>query len=143
MISLKSLHEMTPMQVHQLYKLRVDVFVAEQNCPFKEIDDQDAAPETRHILAFDGETLAGCARVFPTTDGSRFGRFVVHPDFRGSGLGPQIVRTGIEYTERFDGDLIVEAQSGLVGYYEQFGLVAEGDEFLDTGVPHRKMRLAR
>ena len=143
MISLKSLHEMTPMQVHQLYKLRVDVFVAEQNCPFKEIDDQDANPETRHILAFDGETLAGCARVFPTESGSRFGRFVVHPDFRGSGLGPQIVRTGIEYTERFDGDLIVEAQSGLVGYYEQFGLVAEGDEFLDTGVPHRKMRLAR
>lgn len=143
MISLKSLHEMTPMQVHQLYKLRVDVFVAEQNCPFKEIDDQDANPETRHILAFDGETLAGCARVFPTESGSRFGRFVVHPDFRGSGLGPQIVRTGIEYTERFNGDLIVEAQSGLVGYYEQFGLVAEGDEFLDTGVPHRKMRLAR
>lgn len=143
MISLKSLHEMTPLEVHQLYKLRVDVFVAEQNCPFKEIDDQDANPETRHILAFDGETLAGCARVFPTESGSRFGRFVVHPDFRGSGLGPQIVRTGIEYTERFNGDLIVEAQSGLVGYYEQFGLVAEGDEFLDTGVPHRKMRLAR
>ena len=143
MISLKSLHEMTPIQLHQLYKLRVDVFVAEQNCPFKEIDDQDANPETRHILAFDGETLAGCARVFPTESGSRFGRFVVHPDFRGSGLGPQIVRTGIEYTERFNGDLIVEAQSGLVGYYEQFGLVAEGDEFLDTGVPHRKMRLAR
>ena len=143
MISLKSLHEMTPKQVHQLYKLRVDVFVAEQNCPFNEIDDQDASPDTRHILAFDGETLAGCARVFPTEGGSRFGRFVVHPDFRGSGLGPQIVRSGIEYTERFDGDLIVEAQSGLVGYYEQFGLVAEGDEFLNTGIPHRKMRLAR
>lgn len=143
MISLKSLREMMPLEVHQLYKLRVDVFVAEQNCPFNEIDDQDANPETRHILAFDGETLAGCARVFPTEDGSQFGRFVVHPDFRGSGLGPQIVRTGIEYTERFDGDLIVEAQSGLVGYYEQFGLVAEGEEFLDTGVPHRKMRLAR
>ena len=45
MISLKSLHEMTPLEVHQLYKLRVDVFVAEQNCPFKEIDDQDASPE--------------------------------------------------------------------------------------------------
>lgn len=143
MISLRSLHEMTPLEIHQLYKLRVDVFVAEQNCPFNEIDDQDADPETRHILAFDGETLAGCARVFPTESGSRFGRFVVHPDFRGSGLGPQIVRTGIEYTERFPGDLIVEAQSGLVGYYEQFGLVAEGDEFLDTGIPHRKMRLAR
>ena len=140
----KSLDEMTPQQVHQLYKLRVDVFVAEQNCPFNEIDDQDADPETKHILALlDDDTLAGCARVFPTETGSRFGRFVVHPDHRGSGLGPQIVRAGIEYTERFAGDLIVEAQSGLVGYYEQFGLVAEDEEFLDTGVPHRRMRLRR
>lgn len=140
----KSLSEMTPLQVHQLYKLRVDVFVAEQNCPFNEIDDQDADPETKHILALlDDDTLAGCARVFPTETGSRLGRFVVHPDHRGSGLGPQIVRAGIEYTERFPGDLIVEAQSGLVGYYEQFSLVAEGEEFLDTGVPHRRMRLNR
>ena len=143
MITFKSLVEMTPFEVHQLYKLRVDVFVAEQHCPYNEIDGRDADPDTRHILAFDREALVGCARVFPTEDGSRFGRFVVHPDFRGSGLGPQIVRTGIEYTERFPGDLIVEAQSGLVGYYEQFGLVAEGEEFLDTGIPHRTMRLVR
>lgn len=140
----RSLDEMTPREVHQLYKLRVDVFVAEQNCPFNEIDDQDADPETKHILALlDDGTLAGCARVFPTDTGSRFGRFVVHPDHRGSGIGPEIVRAGIEYTERFPGDLIVEAQSGLVGYYEQFGLVAEGEEFLDTGIPHRRMRLRR
>lgn len=143
MITLKSLAEMTPLEVHQLYKLRVDVFVAEQNCPYAEIDDQDAHPDTRHILDFDGDRLIGCARVFPTETGSRFGRFVVHPDYRGQGIGPEIVYAGIAYTERFPGDLIVEAQSGLVGYYGQFGLVAEGEEFLDTGVPHRKMRLAR
>lgn len=58
-------------------------------------------------------------------------------------MGPDIVRAGIEYTTRWPGDLIVEAQSGLVGYYSRFGLVAEGEEFLDTGVPHRRMRLAR
>lgn len=144
MIRFLSLDEMTPRQVHQLYKLRVDTFVAEQQCPYAEIDDQDANPETKHILALlDDDTLAGCARVFPTETGSRFGRFVVHPDHRGSGLGPEIVRAGIEYTERFPGDLVIEAQAGLVGYYEQFGLVAEGEEFLDTGVPHRKMRITR
>lgn len=143
MITFKSLVEMTPFEVHQLYKLRVGVFVAEQHCPYNEIDDQDADPDTRHILAFDREALVGCARVFPTENGSRFGRFVVHPSHRGSGLGPDIVRAGIEYTERFPGDLVIEAQAGLVGYYSQFGFVAEGEEFLDTGVPHRVMRLTR
>ena len=80
MIVLKSLDEMTPREVHALYKLRVDVFVGEQQCPYNEIDDQDADPNTKHILAFaDDGTLAGCARVFPTEAGSRFGRFVVNP----------------------------------------------------------------
>lgn len=144
MIVLKSLDEMTPRELHALYKLRVDVFVAEQDCPYNEIDDQDADPDTKHVLAFANDgTLAGCARVFPTETGSRFGRFVVHPAHRGSGIGPDIVRTGIEYTTRWPGDLIVEAQSGLVDYYSRFGLVAEGEEFLDTGMPHRRMRLAR
>ncbi|PAT03008.1 GNAT family N-acetyltransferase [Corynebacterium sp. NML 150383] len=144
MIVLKSLDEMTPREVHALYKLRVDVFVAEQNCPYNEIDAQDADPSTTHLLALTavGE-LAGCARVFPTETGSRFGRFVVAPAHRGTGLGPEIVRTGIEYTTRWPGDLIIEAQAGLVGYYSRYGLVAEGDEFLDTGIPHRRMRLAR
>ena len=49
MITFKSLVEMTPFEVHQLYKLRVDVFVAEQHCPYNEIDGQDADPDTRHI----------------------------------------------------------------------------------------------
>lgn len=147
MIAFKSLHEMTPLEVHQLYKLRVDVFVAEQDCPYNEIDDQDANPDTRHILAIDdapsATTVVGCARVFPTDTGSRFGRFVMRPDYRGTGLGHEIVRAGIEYTQRWPDDLVIEAQAGLVGYYSQFGLVAEGEEFLDTGIPHRRMRLRR
>ena len=56
MIVLKSLDEMTPREVHALYKLRVDVFVAEQNCPYNEIDAQDADPSTTHLLAL---TAAG------------------------------------------------------------------------------------
>ena len=144
MIELKSLPDLGPLEVHQLYKLRVDVFVAEQQCPFNEIDAQDADPATRHILSWEHDgTLAACARVFPTETGSRFGRFVVRPDYRGTGLGPLIVRAGIKYSERWPGDLVIEAQSGLVDYYAQFGFVAEGEEFDDTGIMHRRMRLAR
>lgn len=148
MIELKSLDELTPQQIHQLFKLRVDVFVVEQQCPYSEIDDQDADPDTRHILAWDADgRLAGCARVFPTpsseTGGARFGRFIVNPAFRGTGVGPEILRAGMDYTERFPGDLIVEAQVGLVDYYSRFGFMAEGDEFDDAGIMHRRMRLRR
>ncbi len=47
---------MNPLDVHALYKLRVDVFVHEQQCPYAEIDDTDALDSTGHILAFDDDT---------------------------------------------------------------------------------------
>ena len=34
-----------------------------------------------------------------------------------------------------------DAQSAAVSFYEPFGFVPEGDEFLDAGIPHRRMRL--
>ena len=70
MITFKSLVEMTPFEVHQLYKLRVDVFVAEQHCPYNEIDDQDADPDTRHILAFDRDGVIHAGNSSQISDGS-------------------------------------------------------------------------
>ena len=85
MIAISPLAQLTALQTHALFKLRVDVFVVEQQCPFAEIDDIDAHPDTRHLLAWSDEDpaeLLGCARVFPTDSGSRFGRFVVAPAAR-------------------------------------------------------------
>lgn len=145
MVEISPLAELSALQAHAPFKLRVDVFVVEQQCPYAEIDDVDASAQTRHLLAWDddGRTLLGCARVFPTETGSRFGRFVVAPNARGTGLGHDIVRAGIRYTQRYPGDLVIEAQAGLTGYYASFGFVAEGEEFLDAEIPHIMMRLRR
>ncbi len=144
MIEFRTLEELTGPEAYALFRLRVDVFVAEQNCPYNELDDIDADPETRHVLAWgeDGGLLA-CGRVFPTPDGPHFGRYVVTPAARGTGLGRELLEQAIGYTTRWEGDLVIEAQSGLVGYYNRFGFVEEGEEFLDTGVPHRRMRIRR
>lgn len=144
----KTLDQMTAREAYELFKLRVDVFVAEQNCPFNELDDRDAASDTIHILARDAEgRLAGCARVFPELrDGkphSRFGRFVVAPFARGTGVGPRVVDKGLELTQRWPGDLVIEAQTGLTTYYNRFGFTEEGEEFLDGSIPHILMRLPR
>src|SRR5699024_8165775 len=50
-VSASPLAQMGPLDVHALYKLRVDVFVAEQDCPYAEIDETDADPGTTHLLA--------------------------------------------------------------------------------------------
>ncbi len=79
-----TLADLTPLDVHTLYKLRVDVFVNEQQVPYAEIDDIDAANDTVHFLlwedspAADNRTaedkegtavtrLAGTLRIFPAS----------------------------------------------------------------------------
>ncbi|WP_246816431.1 GNAT family N-acetyltransferase [Corynebacterium sp. HMSC30G07] len=78
-----------------------------------------------------------------TANPARFGRFVVAPFARGTGIGPEIVRKALAFTTRWPGDVVIEAQSGLVGYYNRFGFNEEGEEFLDGTIPHIAMRLER
>jgi ElaA protein len=35
---------------------------------------------------------------------------------------------------------VLDAQSYLVGYYESFGFVVSGEEFVEDGIPHLPMR---
>lgn len=75
-ITVSPLRDLHALEVHALYKLRVDIFVHEQQCPYAEIDTTDALDTTQHILAWDDNgDLLGCARVFsgdhgPTSDDS-------------------------------------------------------------------------
>ena len=40
-VYVKAFSELTPLELYNIAKLRVDVFVVEQNCPYHEFDDLD------------------------------------------------------------------------------------------------------
>ena len=151
-ITAAPLGQLAALDVHQLYKLRVDVFVHEQRCPYAEIDATDADPQTVHLLAWDADTheLLGTARVFPAapTDavladatGAQIGRFALAPAARGTGLGRELLQAAIDLAERMrpGQPLYLEAQVGLVDYYASFGFTPVGELFDDEGVPHQPM----
>ena len=150
-ITAAPLGQLAALDVHQLYKLRVDVFVHEQRCPYAEIDATDADPQTVHLLAWDTDSheLLGTARVFPAapTDaaladaGAQIGRFALAPAARGTGLGRELLQAAIDLGERMHPGkpLYLEAQAGLVDYYAGFGFTPVGELFDDEGVPHQPM----
>lgn len=128
------LGELSPHEVWELLKLRVDVFVVEQQCAYAEIDEID--PAALHILAYDG-ALAGCARVY-TEDGRwHLGRLCVAKKHRGTGLAQEIMATTIQQCV---GPIEITAQSPLVSWYERFGFAVSGPEFDWDGIPHTPMR---
>ncbi len=42
--------QLSTTQLYQLLKLRVDVFVVEQNCPYPELDGNDILHGVHHLL---------------------------------------------------------------------------------------------
>ncbi|OYR10592.1 GNAT family N-acetyltransferase [Brucella grignonensis] len=135
---------LTSRALYAMLKLRVDVFVVEQKCPYPEIDGKDF--EAFHLRILDGEELAASLRVLPPEQAGKpvkIGRVVVAPDYRGYKLGQRLMKEAVEFAhERFPNIAIeLGGQSHLQKFYGSFGFVAISEEYLEDGIPHVDMRL--
>jgi len=124
---------------YSLWKLRQDVFVVEQNCPYADLDGRDLDPDTRHVVMDDDDVVVGCARVLDDGDTWRIGRVALHPTVRGRGLADLLMDTALQVCK--DRDVVLDAQSPLAPWYAGFGFEVCGLEFLEDGIAHLPMRL--
>jgi ElaA protein len=138
------LDELSPPALYAVLKLRVDVFVVEQQCPYAEIDGKDG--DALHLRALDGGELAGYLRVLPPVgEGpARIGRVVVASSHRGRKLGAKLMLEAIgqcrgSFPAR---DIELSAQSPLQAFYGAFGFRPVSAEYVEDGIPHIDMRLA-
>lgn len=125
---------------YAVWRLRQDVFVVEQRCPYPDLDGRDAEPGTRHVVLRDDDEVIGYARVLDEGPHWRIGRMVLAPAVRGRGLADVVLETALQVCP--DRDVVLDAQVPLAGWYESFGFVASGPEFLDDDIPHLPMRRA-
>jgi predicted GNAT family N-acyltransferase len=130
--------ELTPFEVYALCRLRVDVFVVEQQCPYPELDGRDLEPATVHLwLESDGE-VAATIRILDDGGTRAIGRVATAAGFRGRGLAAQLMAAGIA---RCDGvPITLGAQAHLEGWYERFGFRRSGPGYVEDGIPHVPMR---
>ncbi|GIJ80350.1 ElaA protein [Micromonospora phaseoli] len=127
---------------HDLVRLRVDVFVVEQECAYPEIDGRDVEPGTRHLwLAHDGAPVA-YLRILAEPDGSaRIGRVVVAPAARSAGHAGRLMAAALAGVG--DRPCVLDAQSHLVDFYTRHGFTVSGPEYVEDGIPHTPMRRKR
>lgn len=126
-----------PDDMATLKAIRFKVFVEEQKVPAEEeIDAYD--PLSIHAIAWANGEAAACGRLLP--DG-HIGRMAVLKPFRGVGVGALVLQHLIERArQRGDFDAVLSAQTHAIGFYEKFGFVVEGGEYLDCNIAHRDMR---
>ena len=136
----RSFHELTPQDLHDIVRLRCDVFVVEQRCAYPELDGRDTEEGTRHvwIRGTDTDPVAAYARLLDDGEGiARVGRVVTAAAERGKGLAAQLV----DYlVEGHQGSIVLDAQTYLVEWYESRGFARDGDNFVEDGIPHTPMR---
>ena len=129
--------------LHDILRLRQDVFVVEQECAYADVDGRDLEPTTVQVWATDDERAGVLAtlRVLTEPDGCvRIGRVATAVPARGRGLAADLVAAALELGR---GPVVLDAQSHLEQWYARFGFVRDGEEFLDDGIPHVPMRLDR
>jgi len=132
--------DLSPASLYGILRLRVDVFVVEQNCPYPELDGRDTEPATVHLWheAADG-TVLSTIRVLSNGEDRAIGRVATAAGARGRGLSAELVRRGIELCEGRTID--IGAQAYLESWYERFGFVRSGPDYLEDGILHLPMRL--
>jgi ElaA protein len=144
-ILVQPLDALDPRTAYAMWRLRQDVFVVEQECAYADLDGRDLEPRTRHVVLLDGDRVVATARVLDDGDLQRIGRVVCHPDVRGTGASGELMRAAVDAATQAapDQDVVLGAQSPLVGFYGRFGFVVDGPEYLEDEIPHTPMRLRR
>ena len=130
--------DLTPFEVYALCRLRVDVFVVEQECPYPELDGRDVEPATEHLWAeADGAVLA-TIRVLDDGASRAIGRVATAVPARGRGLAGRLIQEAL--SSYGGGPLTLGAQAHLEGWYERFGFRRSGPGYVEDGIPHVPMR---
>ncbi|SDK30197.1 GNAT family N-acetyltransferase [Sediminibacillus albus] len=141
---LKTFKQLNPEELYAIIQTRIDVFVVEQNCPYRELDGHDK--QAVHLLYAENGTIIAYARLLPRETvypQASIGRVLVHGQHRKKGFAKALLGKSIEYiaTEWKEKEIKIQAQAYLRNFYSSFGFKAISGIYLDDGIPHIDMQL--
>ena len=138
---LKKFDELSPLEIYQILALRMSIFVVEQKRSYQEIDGND--PKTLHFFKSENGIILAYSRILPagiTFDNCSIGRIVVRKDYRGTGLGRELVQRSIDISKNeWDKPIEISAQLHLEKFYNSFGFETKSDIYDKDLVPHVNM----
>lgn len=139
----KHFSSLSARELYDILRLRAEVFVVEQNCPYQDLDGRDL--DAWHVCLYnDGGDIVATSRVFMLDRvNAQIGRVVTSLSVRGTGVGAMLMRESVRVSaEHFPGaPIVIHAQSYATGFYARFGFRISSGQFLEDGIPHNEMTL--
>jgi ElaA protein len=138
-----AVREIDALTLYGILRLRVEVFVVEQSCPYPELDGRDIEAGAELHWATDAQEVVATLRLLRDADGAlRLGRVATTPAARSRGLASQLMGRALERCAELDpsAPVVLDAQAHLARWYARFGFDVTGEEFDEDGIPHVPMR---
>lgn len=127
-------------QLHGLLRLRVAVFIVEQDCPYPELDGMDLLPGTEHLWIGNAEAddVRATVRILSRGEARVIGRVATAQAHRGHGYAGALMDHAVEHLA--GREVTLEAQARLQSWYAQWGFARAGANYLEDGIAHVPMR---
>jgi ElaA protein len=135
--------DLTTKEFHDALRLRVNIFVVEQNCAYEEIDGKD--PDCFHVLGFnEGGELVATARIAPAGviyPHVSIGRVVVSEGARGQGLAKRMMKEAMDFSMATmkASTIKLAAQHYLEDFYKSLGFNTISEIYPWDGIDHVDM----
>ncbi|MFQ3545108.1 GNAT family N-acetyltransferase [Halobacillus rhizosphaerae] len=139
---IKPFNKLTTNELYEILKVRTEIFVVEQECPYPEVDGRDK--ECLHVwIEEEGEISAYCRLVPPVKYGGNYsiGRVLVVKGKRGAGYARSIMNKAIELLkeEGHTEFIFLQGQEHLRNFYGSFGFKEVSEVYLEDDIPHVDM----
>ena len=136
---LKKYDDLTINELYDILKLRSEVFVVEQNCPYQDLDDNDKY--AYHLFLEHEGLIIAVLRILPekvSYDETAIGRVIVKKSYRNHGIARKMMIKAIDF---ITGDLgknkiRLSGQAYLTEFYTDLGFKKVSEEYLEDGIPH-------
>lgn len=125
------------------YYVRIHGMARQHQIPLRDEFDEHDTPESKYIVAMDGFLPVATCRMYEYDAHSvMLGRIVVLSDYRGKGLGTQVVKEAETWARELGYTCsVLDSREGKESFYEQMGYVA--DESIVTEGTFRCIRMSK
>jgi ElaA protein len=141
-LKIKKFNELSNLELYKIIEARVNVFVVEQNCPYKECDNKDQ--NSFHLYYETKEEIIAYLRIIPagvSYPEISIGRVLVKQEYRKKGLAKKMMKKAISFIEEnFNSETIkISAQEYVLSFYQNLGFKVISDRYLEDDIPHYEM----
>ena len=130
---------MTRDELYEIIKLRIEVFVVEQDCPYQDLDDKDK--NAYHLFVEDNGLVVAVLRILPegvSFEDMAIGRLIVKKSYRGRGISKKMMNKAINFiiNDLNKSKIRLSGQAYLIDFYESLGFKRVSDVYLEDGIDH-------